>query len=65
MYKIQGLFLCPQGRYGCCRFLRDGYKTPKEVCFFSPQGNRVELFLLFVALFRDNSYVIDGIFADH
>ncbi|XP_026955430.1 phosphorylase b kinase regulatory subunit alpha, skeletal muscle isoform isoform X4 [Sagmatias obliquidens] len=20
-----------QGRYGCCRFLRDGYKTPKEV----------------------------------
>ncbi|GAB1303035.1 Phosphorylase b kinase regulatory subunit [Apodemus speciosus] len=22
--------LCPQGRYGCCRFLRDGYKTPKE-----------------------------------
>ncbi|XP_055463463.1 phosphorylase b kinase regulatory subunit alpha, skeletal muscle isoform-like, partial [Psammomys obesus] len=19
-----------QGRYGCCRFLRDGYKTPKE-----------------------------------
>lgn len=21
----------PQGRYGCCRFLRDGHKTPKEV----------------------------------
>lgn len=21
-----------QGRYGCCRFLRDGYRTPKEVC---------------------------------
>ncbi|OBS71205.1 hypothetical protein A6R68_00266 [Neotoma lepida] len=20
-----------QGRYGCCRFLRDGYKTPREV----------------------------------
>lgn len=20
-----------QGRYGCCRFLRDGHKTPKEV----------------------------------
>uniref|UniRef100_A0A8C5SZM3 Phosphorylase b kinase regulatory subunit n=1 Tax=Laticauda laticaudata TaxID=8630 RepID=A0A8C5SZM3_LATLA len=20
-----------QGRYGCCRFLRDGYRTPKEV----------------------------------
>jgi len=20
-----------QGRYGLCRFLRDGYKTPKEV----------------------------------
>lgn len=26
-----------QGRYGCCRFLRDGYKTPKEVGFFSPK----------------------------
>lgn len=21
-----------QGRYGCCRFIRDGYRTPKEVC---------------------------------
>lgn len=20
-----------QGRYGCCRFLRDGYRTPREV----------------------------------
>lgn len=23
--------LSVQGRYGCCRFLRDGHKTPKEV----------------------------------
>lgn len=25
-----------QGRYGCCRFLRDGYRTPKEVSVLSP-----------------------------
>lgn len=25
------LFATAQGRYGCCRFLRDGHKTPKEV----------------------------------
>lgn len=25
------LSLSSQGRYGCCRFLRDGYRTPKEV----------------------------------
>lgn len=24
-----------QGRYGCKRFLRDGYKTAKEVCTFT------------------------------
>ena len=24
-----------QGRYGLCRFLRDGYKTPREVSFRS------------------------------
>lgn len=39
-----------QGRYGCCRFLRDGYRTPKEVsvpvprrgcpglCFWHPRA---------------------------
>uniref|UniRef100_A0AAY4C8D6 Phosphorylase b kinase regulatory subunit n=1 Tax=Denticeps clupeoides TaxID=299321 RepID=A0AAY4C8D6_9TELE len=27
----QEMFICIlQGRYGCCRFIRDGYKTPKE-----------------------------------
>lgn len=25
-----------QGRYGCCRFLRDGYRTPKEVSVLGP-----------------------------
>ena len=24
------LYFVGQGRFGCCRFLRDGYKTPKE-----------------------------------
>lgn len=27
---------CSQGRYGCCRFLRDGYRTPKEVSSSMP-----------------------------
>lgn len=26
-----------QGRYGCKRFLRDGHKTPKEVCLINAE----------------------------
>lgn len=33
MIRWQSQYICTavQGRYGCCRFLRDGHKTPKEV----------------------------------
>ncbi len=31
MMYISLFFFLTQGRYGLCRFLRDGYKTPREV----------------------------------
>lgn len=30
-----------QGRYGCCRFLRDGYKTAREVCYSNFYKNKI------------------------
>lgn len=35
-FLLSTSFLLFQGRYGCCRFLRDGYRTPKEVGVPSP-----------------------------
>lgn len=36
-----------QGRYGISRFLRDGYKTPKEVSFYSCTQSATALLRVF------------------
>ncbi|XP_062819780.1 phosphorylase b kinase regulatory subunit alpha, skeletal muscle isoform isoform X1 [Anolis carolinensis] len=55
-----------QGRYGCCRFLRDGYRTPKE------DPNRLYYERAELALFENiecewplfwTYFIIDGIFS--
>ncbi|KAB1252463.1 Phosphorylase b kinase regulatory subunit alpha; liver isoform [Camelus dromedarius] len=55
-----------QGRYGCCRFLRDGYKTPREV-----DPNRLHYDPAELKLFENiecewpvfwTYFIIDGVF---